>query len=138
MTGEMVETVRRGASESHSTTHQPTISPLTKSLLFSLGLDLFLDIGVDVFHLGLAAQCDHDLLRLALDHAAQQAVSDGFKRWHLALAFVLDLDEMPAELRLYWLGNVALIELEGGLFELRHHLAAAEISERSALVFRAR
>ena len=48
-------------------------------------------------------------------------------------ALVLDLDDVPAELRLHRIGELALVELEGHLGEFRHHLVLGEIAEVAAL-----
>ena len=55
-----------------------------------------------------------------------------------ALAAVVDADDVPAELALEGLADLALLQLEGGLLELRHHLPAREEAELAALVLRAR
>ena len=47
-------------------------------------------------------------------------------------ALVLDLDDVPAELGLHRIGNLALVELECDLGEFRHHLLLGEIAEIAA------
>src|SRR5215468_5803323 len=48
-------------------------------------------------------------------------------------ALVLDLDDVPAELRLHRVGELARIHLERHLGELGHHLILGEIAEIAAL-----
>ena len=45
---------------------------------------------------------------------------------------------MPSELGLHRVGNLALLQLEDDLFELRNHLTVAEVAEIAAVVLRAR
>ena len=51
----------------------------------------------------------------------------------LALALVLDLDDMPAELALHRIGNLACLEFERDLRELRHHLLLGEVAKVAAI-----
>src|SRR3974377_524665 len=46
---------------------------------------------------------------------------------------VLDLDDMPSELCLHWIGQLAGVHLERNLGELGHHLIFGEIAEVAAL-----
>ena len=48
-------------------------------------------------------------------------------------ALVLDLDDVPAELRLDRIGNLALVELERDFGEFRHHLVLGEVAEIAAV-----
>ena len=47
-------------------------------------------------------------------------------------ALVLDPDDVPAEGRLHRLGELALVQLEGGFGEFRHHLVLGEKAEVAA------
>ena len=69
-----------------------------------------------------------------MDHRGQQAILDDVEFRRLTLAAVLDLDQVPPELRLDRLRDVALLELECSFLELRHHLPATEVAERAALI----
>ena len=51
----------------------------------------------------------------------------------LLRALVLDLDDVPAELRLHRIGDLARVHLEGDVGEFRHHLALGEIAEIAAV-----
>ena len=51
----------------------------------------------------------------------------------LAGALVLDLDDVPAELRLHGVGNLAGLECESGGREFRHHLVLGEVAEVAAV-----
>src|ERR1700733_10237088 len=104
----------------------------------ALAVDHLLDLGVDIFDLGLAAQSQKDLLGLVVDHGGAHAVLDGLEGRHLVVAAAIDLDDVPAELGFERLGDLARLQLERGLLELRHHLPAAEVAERAALLLGAR
>src|SRR5579871_6560784 len=60
-------------------------------------------------------------LRLAR-HISFNLALDLIELRRLAVALLLDLDDVPAKLRLHGVGNLAWLELEGGLGKLRHHL----------------
>ena len=51
----------------------------------------------------------------------------------LAVALFLDLDDVPAELRLHRIGNLAGLERERDLGEFRHHLFLGEEAEIAAI-----
>ncbi len=51
----------------------------------------------------------------------------------LALALVLDLDDVPAELALHRIGNLARLDLERDLREFRHHLFLGEVAKVAAV-----
>ena len=78
-----------------------------------------------------------DLLGLLVDHGRHDPVLHRLEGRRRTLAAVVDLDDVPAELGLERLADLALLQLEGGLLELRHHLAATEEAELAALVLRA-
>src|SRR6476659_4102209 len=86
-----------------------------------------LHAGIDILDFGLCAQIACDLLRLLVDDGGHDAVLDRVERHHLAGASVIDLEDVPAELCLERLAHLALLQLEGHLFELRHHLALGEV-----------
>src|SRR3954468_18256689 len=51
----------------------------------------------------------------------------------LAAALFLDLDDVPAELRLHGVGDLARLEREGDCREFRHHLLLGEEAEVAAV-----
>ena len=71
-------------------------------------------------------------LRLARD-IGLDLILDLVEFRHRARALVLDLDDVPAELRLHRIGDLARIHLERDLGEFRHHLALDEIAEVAAV-----
>src|SRR4051812_24871772 len=71
------------------------------------------------FDLGGGAQLGDELgLRLARDIGLELSF-DLIEGWQRLLALVFDLDDVPAELRLYRVGHLALVELERGLGKFR-------------------
>src|SRR5262249_54277177 len=82
---------------------------------------------VEALDLGVCAQLGHEIdLRLA-HRELLDLVAHGVECRRLALALVLDLEHVPAELRLDGVGDLALVEPEGHLGEFRHHLLFGEI-----------
>ncbi len=65
-----------------------------------LAVDELLDLGIHVLDLRLAAKIHDDLLGLEVDHGHLQAVLDGLERGRLAFPAAVQLDDVPAELRL--------------------------------------
>ena len=85
----------------------------------------------------LARRSAGHLLRLAVDHRGNEAVLDGLEGRRTALAAVLELHDMPAELALDRSGYLAGLQGKGGLLEYRHHLPLAEVAEVAAVVLAA-
>src|SRR5689334_21579554 len=84
---------------------------------------------VEALDLRIGAQlADEVHLRLALDVALELALHLVELR-RLALALVLDLEDVPAELGLDRLGDLALGKREGDLREFRHHLVLGKVAE---------
>src|SRR5262245_55917423 len=104
----------------------------------ALLLDGTLDLGIDVLDLSLSPQVTRDLLRLLVDHIRHYPVLDRLELGRGSLPAVVDADDVPAELALERLADLALLQFEGRLLELRHHLPAREEAEFAALVLRAR
>src|SRR5215813_446503 len=89
---------------------------------------------VEAFDLGGGAQLGDKLdLRLALDIALELAL-DLVEIRRLPLALVLDLENVPAELSLDRIGDLAFVELEGDRREFRHHLVLGEVAEIAAVL----
>src|SRR5690349_24567453 len=102
--------------------------PPAELFLWCVGLRL-----IEALDLGLCAQLGDELgLRLA-DHVGLELVLDLVELGDLALALVLELDDVPAELRLHRIGDLAFFQLEGRRGEFRHHLVFGEIAEIAAL-----
>src|SRR5262245_2848796 len=102
-----------------------------------IAFDRLPNVRIDVLDLGLAAQFAGDLLRLLMDHRGPHTILDILEVGRASLSPFVDLDDMPAELGLEGLPNLSRLQFEGGLLELRHHLAAREKAEFAALVLRA-
>src|SRR6516165_12350092 len=97
------------------------------------GLVLLLGRLVQAFDLcGLPKLRDELGLRLAREKSLNLALHLVEFRGLLG-APVLDLDDMPSELRFHRIGQLAGIHLERNLGELRHHLIFGEIAEVAAL-----
>src|SRR5262245_61596870 len=72
-----------------------------------------------------------------MDHGGPHPILDILESGRATLPSFIDLDDVPAELRLEGLPDLSGLEFEGRLLELRHHLSTREKAEFSALVFRA-
>src|SRR5581483_5789954 len=92
------------------------------------------DLGIDVLDLGLVPQAHGDLLRLAVDHVRHNPVLDHLEGRGRALAPVVDPHDVPAELALERLADLAFLQSESPLLERRHHLPAPEKAELAALI----
>src|SRR6185437_10944403 len=93
---------------------------------------------VHLLDLGFGAQLGHEIgLRLARDILLDLLLHLVEARRRL-LALVLDLDHVPAELRVHRLGYLALVELEGHVGEFWHHLFLGEVAEVAAVCFHRR
>src|ERR1700690_3459927 len=103
----------------------------TKALLFFVAggrrcaLGQTLDLGA-LTRLG-----DEVLVRLLHQHGLD-AILHRIEGRRLALALVLDLDDVPAELALHRIGNLALVELEGGFAEFGNDLVLGDEAEIAA------
>ena len=71
-------------------------------------------------------------LRLVGDEILDLAVHFVEGRRRLG-ALILDLDDVPAELRMDRIGNLSLVELERGFGEFGHHLVLGEVAEIAAI-----
>jgi len=69
-----------------------------------------------------------------VDHGRAHALLDRFERGRGALALVVDPNDMPAELRLERLADLAPLQPERHLLERRNHLSTLEIAKLAALV----
>ena len=78
---------------------------------------------------------DRVALRL-LGDVARRLVLDLLEGREALGAHALDLDDVPAELGLDRLGNLALLQLERGLGEFRHHAVLGEPAEVAAVAGR--
>src|SRR5580692_12656873 len=74
---------------------------------------------------GLAQAVDQLRLRTARDVIFDLAL-DLFEFRRRLNALVLDFDNVPAELSVYRVGNLTLVELESGFGKFRHHLVFGE------------
>src|SRR5215475_12547695 len=90
------------------------------------GLVHALDLGA------LAQLADIVGLRLARDIGLDLGL-DLIELRRLAVALFLDLDDVPAELRLHGVGNLAGLERESDRGKLRHHLLLGEEAEVAAV-----
>ena len=78
---------------------------------------------------------DRVALRL-LGDIARRLVLDLLEGREALGARALDLDDVPAELRLDRIGNLAFLQLEGGFGEFRHHAVLGEPAEIAAVAGR--
>ena len=80
-------------------------------------------------------------LRRLADHLGLRLMGDEIFHLRLDLvearrrlgALILHFDDVPAELRMHRIGNLALVELERRRGEFRHHLVLGEIAEIAAV-----
>src|SRR6187397_3355755 len=63
------------------------------------------------------------------NHIGLDLVLDLGELRHRLVALVLHLDDVPAELRLYRIRHLSLVQLECRFGEFRHHLVLAEVAE---------
>src|SRR5215510_6300181 len=89
-------------------------------------------LGVGALDLRTLAELGNGLGLGPAHHVGLDLVLDLLERRNRAVALVLDLDHVPAELRLDRIRQLALVELERGLGELRHHLILGEVAEIAA------
>src|SRR5271156_808739 len=91
-----------------------------------------LAVGVEELDLGRAVQLrDRVALRL-LGDVTRRLILDLLERREALGPDALDLDDVPAELGLDRRGNLAFLQLEGGLREFRHHAVLGEPAEGAA------
>src|SRR4051794_2669266 len=83
--------------------------------------------------LGAVAQLGDEIGLCLAHHVGLELRLHLIEGWNLALALILNLDDVPAELGLYRVGDLALVELERHLGEFRHHLVLGEVAEVAAL-----
>src|SRR5499427_7495665 len=96
---------------------------------------VFLRLGriVEALDLGALAQLGDEVgLRLARQ-IGLDLVLHLFEFRRLLDALVLDLDDVPAELRLHRIGELSGIHLEGDIGKFGHHLIFGEVAEIAAL-----
>src|SRR6188768_3405409 len=87
----------------------------------------------DALDLAFGSQLGDERPLLAAHHEVLQLILHLVELRRLAIALVLDLDHVPAELGFHRIGELALIELERDLGEFRHHLVLGEISKIAAV-----
>ena len=93
---------------------------------------------IHAFDLGLGAQFGHQLsLRLA-NHEILDLRLYFLELGRLLHALVFDFDHVPTELGFHRVGDLPVLQLEGGLGEFRHHLVLAEIAEIATIGFSGR
>ena len=83
--------------------------------------------------LGMVAQVDDEFALRFLHDVMGDLVLHLIERRQLALANLFDLDDVPAERALHRVGDLAGLQLEGGIGEFRHHLVFGEPAEIAAL-----
>src|SRR6185437_12851694 len=91
-----------------------------------------LEVGIDYLDLRSAAQAGHNLLRLLLHELSHDRFLDLIETRQWLVALLLDLDDVPAELSLHRIGDLADLERKGGILERLQHGATGEEAEITA------
>jgi hypothetical protein len=95
-------------------------------------LHRLLDLGILDVDLCGVIQVFQRLLGLLLGELADDGVLHLIEGRQRTRPFLLDLDDVPTELRLNRIGDLAFLQLEGGVLERLQHLPAAEKAEIAA------
>src|SRR5262249_3069502 len=104
----------------------------------ALALQGALELRIDVLDLSLAPQVCRDLLGPLVDHGRHDPLLYRLEGGSRALAAVVDPHDVPAELALERLADLAPLQPNPRFPKLRHPLPATEEAEFSALVLRSR
>src|SRR5579883_1069880 len=99
---------------------------------FRILIDGFFQLRIDNVDLGRATERLHHGFQLILDQRRHQLFLHFIESGKRSVALVLDLDDMPAELGLNRIGNLAGLQRERRVLERLHHLAARKIAEIAA------
>src|SRR5215468_2489335 len=92
----------------------------------ALALQGALELRIDVLDLSLAPQVCRDLLGPLVDHGRHDPLLYRLEGGSRALAAVVDPHDVPAELALERLADLALLQPKRRFLKLRHHLPATE------------
>src|SRR5271163_666604 len=80
-----------------------------------------LAVSVEQLDFGRVVKLENGVLLRLLGDVASGLVLDLLEGGEALGAYALDLDDVPAELRLDRIGDLAFLQFEGGLGEFRHH-----------------
>ena len=95
-----------------------------------------LAVGVEELDLGGAVELSDRLALRLLGDIARGLVLDLLEGREGLGSHAFDLDDVPTELRLHRIGNLAFLQLEGGFGEFRHHAVLGEPAEIAAFAAR--